>query len=41
MKYTESQLEKSFIHLLKEEGYEYVNGKDLLKERAKDFSPQR
>lgn len=26
MKYTESQLEKSFIHLLKEEGYEYVSG---------------
>ncbi|WHF51306.1 HsdR family type I site-specific deoxyribonuclease [Chryseobacterium gotjawalense] len=31
MKYTESQLEKSFIHLLKEEGYEYVNGRDLFR----------
>jgi len=31
MKYTESQLEKSFIHLLKEEGYEYVSGKDLVR----------
>jgi len=31
MKYTESQLEKSFIHLLKEEGYEYVNGKDVVR----------
>ncbi|WP_262885824.1 hypothetical protein [Flavobacterium ichthyis] len=41
MKYTESQLEKSFIYLLKEEGYEYVNGRDLFGEKAKDFSPQR
>ncbi|ODS87491.1 MAG: type I restriction endonuclease [Chryseobacterium sp. SCN 40-13] len=31
MKYTESQLEKSFIHLLEEEGYEYVNGKDVVR----------
>jgi len=31
MKYTESQLEKSFIHLLKEEGYAYVNGKDVVR----------
>ncbi|WDF45817.1 HsdR family type I site-specific deoxyribonuclease [Chryseobacterium sp. KACC 21268] len=31
MKYTESQLEKSFIHLLKEEGYEYVNGKGVVR----------
>ncbi|MFC0345927.1 type I restriction endonuclease [Epilithonimonas hispanica] len=31
MKYTESQLEKSFIHLLKEEGYEYTNGKDVVR----------
>ena len=31
MKYTESQLEKSFIHLLKEEGYEYVNCKDVVR----------
>lgn len=31
MKYTESQLEKSFIHFLKEEGYEYVDGKKILR----------
>ncbi|MCL8538672.1 HsdR family type I site-specific deoxyribonuclease [Chryseobacterium gallinarum] len=31
MKYTESQLEKSFIHFLKEEGYEYLDGKKILR----------
>lgn len=31
MKYTESQLEKSFIQFLKQEGYEYVNGKDVVR----------
>ncbi|GAB0156910.1 type I restriction endonuclease subunit R [Chryseobacterium sp. Alg-005] len=31
MKYIESQLEKSFIHLLKEEGYEYLDGKKILR----------
>lgn len=31
MKYIESQLEKSFIHLLKEEGYEYLNGKNVIR----------
>ncbi|MDV2447448.1 type I restriction endonuclease [Elizabethkingia anophelis] len=29
MKYTESQLEKSFIHLLQQEGYKHVNGKSV------------
>ncbi len=31
MKYTESQLEKAFIHLLQEDGYSYVNGKDVIR----------
>ncbi len=31
MKYTESQLEKSFIQLLKEEGYEHVDGKKVFR----------
>lgn len=50
MKYTESQLEKSFIHLLKEEGYEHVNGKKvfrasnqevLIREDLSDFLMQQ
>lgn len=50
MKYTESQLEKSFIHLLQEEGYEYVNGKKvfrtsnqevLIREDLSDFLMQQ
>ncbi len=31
MKYTESQLEQAFISLLEMEGYEYLNGKDLIR----------
>lgn len=50
MKYTESQLEKSFIHLLQEEGYEHVNGKKvfrtsnqevLIREDLSDFLMQQ
>lgn len=50
MKYTESQLEKSFIQLLKEEGYEHVDGKKvfrtsnqevLIKEDLSDFLMQQ
>lgn len=50
MKYTESQLEKSFIHLLKEEGYKHVNGKKvfrasnqeiLIREDLSDFLMQQ
>ncbi len=29
MKYSESQLEKSFIHISKEKGYEQVNVKEI------------
>ena len=31
MKYTESQLEQAFISLLETEGYDYVNGKELVR----------
>ncbi|WP_294287229.1 HsdR family type I site-specific deoxyribonuclease [uncultured Chryseobacterium sp.] len=31
MKYIECQLEKSFIHFLEEEGYAYLNGKDVVR----------
>ena len=36
MKYTESQLEKSFIHLLKSEGYEYVKGKEVFRASGRE-----
>ncbi len=31
MKYTESQLEQAFISLLETEGYQYINGKELVR----------
>ncbi|WP_291094567.1 type I restriction endonuclease subunit R [Empedobacter sp. UBA6745] len=31
MKYTESQLEQAFINLLETEGYNYINGKELVR----------
>ena len=31
MKYTESQLEQAFINLLETEGYQYINGKELVR----------
>lgn len=31
MKYTESQLEQAFISLLETEGYQYINGKNLIR----------
>ncbi len=31
MKYTESQLEESFVHRLKEEKYKYVNDKNVVR----------
>lgn len=36
MKYTESQLEQAFISLLKIEGYQYINGKDLIRNSHQD-----
>ncbi|MCJ8498133.1 HsdR family type I site-specific deoxyribonuclease [Chryseobacterium salipaludis] len=36
MKYTESQLEKSFIHLLHQEGYQYVKGEKVFRASSQE-----
>ncbi len=36
MKYTESQLEKSFIHFLQQEGYQYVKGEEVFRASSQE-----
>jgi len=36
MKYTEAQLERAFISLLETEGYQYINGKELIRTSNQD-----